>query len=111
MSLSEGSPVPMGHLGFAYGLKGDAAAARRTLAELTTLANRQYVPSSTVALVYAGLGDQAHALDWLGQAYREHDFSMVFLDVAPWLKSLRGEARFQQLIRRMQLPASTAANR
>jgi serine/threonine protein kinase/Flp pilus assembly protein TadD len=111
VSLSEGSPVPMGHLGFAYGLKGDAAAAQRTLTELTRLANRQYVPSSTVALVYAGLGDKAHALDFLEQAYQEHDFSMVFLDVAPWLKSLRGEARFQQLVRRMQLPASSAPNR
>ena len=86
-------------------------AAQRTLTELTRLANRQYVPSSTVALVYAGLGDKAHALDFLEQAYQEHDFSMVFLDVAPWLKSLRGEARFQQLVRRMQLPASSAPNR
>jgi hypothetical protein len=63
------------------------------------------VSSSTVALVYTGLGDKAHALDWLEQAYQEHDFSMVFLDVAPWFKSLRSEARFQQLLRRMQLPA------
>ena len=75
------------------------------------MANRQYVPSSTVALVHAGLGDKAQALDWLEQAYQEHDFSMVFLDVAPWFKSLRGEARFQQLLRRMQFPAPSAASR
>ncbi len=105
VSLSEGSPVPMGHLGFAYGLKGDIADARKTLAMLTTLADRQYVPSSTAALVYAGLGDKAHALELLEQAYQEHDFSMVFLNVAPWFKSLRSEARFEQLLRRMQLPA------
>jgi serine/threonine protein kinase/tetratricopeptide (TPR) repeat protein len=105
VSLSEGSPVPMGHLGFAYGLKGANAEARTILSALSTLANRQYVSSSTVALVYTGLGDKAHALDWLEQAYQEHDFSMVFLDVAPWFKSLRSEARFQQLLRRMQLPA------
>ena len=105
VSLSEGSPVPMGHLGFAYGLKGANAEAKKILSALSTLANRQYVSSSTVALVYTGLGDKAHALDWLEQAYQEHDFSMVFLDVAPWFKSLRSEARFQQLLRRMQLPA------
>ena len=110
VSLSEGSPVAMGHLGFAYGLKGDVANARKTLAELTTLAERQYVPSSTVALVYAGIGDKVKAIELLEQAYQEHDFSMVFLDVVPWFKSVRGEPRFQQLLRRMQLPVSSAAS-
>jgi serine/threonine-protein kinase len=104
VTLSEGSPVPMGHLGFVYGLKGAAADARKTLADLNRLAERQYVPSSAIALVYAGLGDKPQALDWLERAYQEHDFSMVFLDVAPWFRPLRGEARFDQLRRRMQLP-------
>jgi serine/threonine protein kinase/tetratricopeptide (TPR) repeat protein len=111
VSLSEGSPVPLGHLGFAYGLKGARADANRTLSELNTLADRQYVPSSTVALVYAGLGDKAKALDRLEQAYQEHDFAMVFLDVVPWFNSLRGEPRFQNLVSRMQLPVPSAGGR
>jgi TolB-like protein/Flp pilus assembly protein TadD len=105
VTLSEGSPVPTGHLGYAYGLKGSAADAKRTLADLETMANRQYVPASVVALVQVGLGDKTRALDALERAYQEHDFAMVFLDVAPWFKSLRGEPRFGELIRRMQLPA------
>jgi TolB-like protein/Flp pilus assembly protein TadD len=111
VTLSEGSPVPMGHLGFVYGLNKAAAEARQTLADLSTLATRQYVPSSTFALVHAGLGDKVRALDQLEQAYQEHDFSMVFLDVAPWFNSLRGEPRFEQLIRRMQLPVRSATGR
>ncbi len=55
--------------------------AGQTLAELKTLSARQYVPSTAFALVYAGLGDKAQALDWLGRALDEHDFSLVFLDV------------------------------
>jgi serine/threonine-protein kinase len=105
VTLSEGSPVPTGHLGYVYGLKGAAADARKVLADLDTMANRQYVPASAVALVHAGLGDKARALDSLERAYQEHDFGMVFLDVAPWFKNLRGEPRFEDLIRRMQLPA------
>jgi len=104
VTLSESSPVPMGHLGYAYGLKGDAAAAQKSLSELIRLADRQYVPASAVAIVHAGRGDTSQALDWLERAYQEHDFSLVFLDVAPWFKRLRGEARFEQLLRRMQLP-------
>ena len=109
--LSEGSPVPMGHLGFVYGLKRAAADARRTLADLNRLADRQYVPASSVALVYAGLGGKANALDWLERAYQEHDFAMVFLDVAPWFSSLRGDPRFEELLRRMRLPARSAGER
>ena len=104
VTLSDGSPIVIGHLGLANGLRGSAADARTTLAELKTLSDREYVPSSAVALVHAGLGEKAQALDWLDRAYDEHDFSLVFLDVAPWFKSLRTEPRFQQLLRRMQLP-------
>ena len=103
--LSEGSPVPMGHLGLAYGLKGDTASAKQTLADLTKMADRQYVPASTLAIVYMGLGDKTHALQSLERAYQEHDFSMVFLGVAPWFESLRGDDRFQQLLHQMDLPA------
>jgi serine/threonine protein kinase/tetratricopeptide (TPR) repeat protein len=111
VSLSEGSPVAIGHLGFAYGRKGATADARATLAELSRLADRQYVPSSTLAVVYAGLGDKARALDRLEQAYREHDFAMVFLNVVPWFDGLRGEARFQELLRVMELPAQSGLRR
>ena len=111
VSLSEGSPVPIGHLGFAYARNGETGEARKILAELNTLAARQYVPASAVALVYAGLGETAQTLDWLERAHQEHDFAMVFLDVAPWFERVRGEPRFQQLLRQMQLPARSPANR
>ena len=111
VTLSEGSPVLMGQLGFAYGLKGTSEETTKTLSELTALAQREYVPSSAVALVHAGVGDKARAIEWLERAYQEHDFSLVFLEVAPWFENLRGEARFQQLLRRMKLPERAGPGR
>ena len=108
-TLSEGSPLILGHLGFAYGLNGARKEAGQAVAELQALAAREYVPSSAVALVQTGMGNKADALDWLDRAYQEHDFSLVFLQVAPWFESLRGEARFEQLTRRMQLPSRSVA--
>jgi serine/threonine protein kinase/tetratricopeptide (TPR) repeat protein len=105
LTQSEGSPILAGHMGYAYGQKGMRAEAQTTVRNLKMLAERQYVPSSAVAMLYAGLGDKTQALEWLERAYDEHDFSLVFLDVAPWFKGLRGETRFQQLLRRMQFPA------
>ena len=105
VALSEGSPVLMGHLGMAYGLGGDRARASQVLTDLNALAARQYVPSSAQALVQIGLGRNSDALDLLDRAYDEHDFALVFLRVAPWFKSLRGDARFARVVTRIQLPA------
>jgi len=102
VELSGGSPALIGHLGYAYGRSGATAAATNTIAELRKLADRQYVPSSAVALVYAGLDNKPMTLEWLERAYDEHDFSLVFLQVAPWFETVRGEPRFQQLLRKMQ---------
>jgi TolB-like protein/Flp pilus assembly protein TadD len=109
VTLSEGSPLVSGHLGFAYGQGGMQAEARQTLSDLQTLSAREYVPSSAFALVYAGLGDKAHALEWLGRAFDEHDFSLVFIDVAPWFDSLRTEPGYETLRRRLQLPGRSGA--
>jgi TolB-like protein/Flp pilus assembly protein TadD len=103
VELSGGSPALIGHLGYAYGRSGMTAAATDTIAGLRKLAERQYVPSSAVALVYAGLANKPMTLEWLERAYDEHDFSLVFVQVAPWFESVRDEPRFQQLLRKMQL--------
>jgi len=108
VTLSEGSPLISGHLGLAYGLGGMQAEAKQTLADLRTLSNREYVPSTAIALVYVGLGDKVEALDWLNRAFDEHDFSLVFLDVAPWYDSLRIDPRYEQLRRRLQLQTGAA---
>jgi len=109
LTLSEGSPVVMGQLGWAYGLSGQRVEAADTLKELNGLAAREYVPSSALALVQSGLGNQADALALLDRAYDEHDFALVFLQVAPWFESMRGTAPFARLVARMQLPASDSS--
>ena len=111
VTLSEGSPLVSGHLGYVYGLSGAAPEARKTLADLQTLSGREYVPSTAIALVHAGLGEKAQALDWLGRAFDEHDFSLVFLDVAPWFGSLRSEPGYEPLRRRLQLPDRSGSGR
>ena len=47
----------------------------------------------------SGLGDQTRALDLLDQAYRDRDVWMTWLGVEPRFDALRGEPRFQQLLR------------
>jgi len=102
-SLSQDSPLLLGHLGYAYGLSRDASAARKALEDLGKLSVRQYVPSVSIALIHTGLGESDKAFEALKRAYDEHDFSLVFLKVAPWFDRLRGDTRFRDLLRRMSL--------
>jgi len=42
-------------------------------------------------------------MEWLEKAYQERDHSLVTIKVDPAYDSLRGDARFAGLLRRMKL--------
>jgi serine/threonine-protein kinase len=104
LAQSENSPVIMGHLGAAYALARRTADSARVLQELQGLSDRQYVPSTSIAMVQAARGDRAGALDRLEKAFDEHDFSLAQLAIAPWFKDLRADPQFQALVRKIGIP-------
>ena len=53
-----------------------------------------------MAELLAQVGDTARALDWLERSCEEHDFMISYIRVAPNLQPLRGEPRYQSLLRR-----------
>ncbi|HXX17334.1 MAG TPA: winged helix-turn-helix domain-containing protein [Candidatus Eremiobacteraceae bacterium] len=58
----------------------------------------------SAAYVYALLGETDQAIAMLQQAYDEHSPNMVALNTSPAFDSLRGDARFKELVRRMDYP-------
>ena len=60
-------------------------------------------PTRSSGIIYVGLGDKAQALEWLEKAYEDHSFRLAWIKADPQLDSLRGEPRFQALLRRMNL--------
>ncbi len=94
----------MAGLGFAYGMSGKKAEARRVLSELKQLSGQEYVPAYDIALIYAGLGDKDQAFAWLDKAYEEHAFDLVWANAEPRFDSLRSDPRFQDILRRMNFP-------
>ena len=53
--------------------------------------------------MYALLGEKDQAFEWLERAYREYD-SWMFQIHDPLWDSLRSDPRYQDLLRRMNLP-------
>jgi len=103
VSLSAGALQALGTLGHAYGVSGRRAEAQKVLAELGNLSKRRYVDPSNIALVHVGLGDKARALELLEKAYEDHAMRLLYVKVYPQFDPLRGEPRFQDLLRRMRL--------
>jgi TolB-like protein/tetratricopeptide (TPR) repeat protein len=94
----------MGRLAYAYGRAGRTDSALAMIRVLTERYRRESVFPYSVALGYAGMGDRARALEWLERAVEEHDPNVaLYLGTDPLLDSLRGEPRFQQLLRRIAL--------
>ena len=107
IKLMEAS-APMGHVGAAcvaalYARAGRTAEARRMLGELEQRSQRSYVPPSLIAGILRHLGEMGHALEWLEKAVEEHDGMVLHVRLLPGYDCLRGEPRYQALLRKMHL--------
>lgn len=91
-------------LGNAYAMSGRRSEAEHILAELKDLSTRQYVQPSYIAMLYAGLDDRDQAFEWLEKAYASRDDRLVFVMTDPMMDSVRSDARFQSLSRRIGIP-------
>jgi serine/threonine protein kinase/Tfp pilus assembly protein PilF len=92
-----------------YAAAGRTAEALEVLNELIDRSERSHSGAFLIADVYALLGDFDKTLVWLEQAYKQHDALLVFLNVWPEFETLRGDARFQDLVRRVGIPSARTA--
>ena len=103
ISLSGGSPLMKAALGRANAKSQKKHEANEMLNELNQLAKRQYVSAYEIATIYVALGNNEKAFQLLDQAYGEHSFHLVNLNVSPQFRALRLNGRFQALVKRIGL--------
>jgi tetratricopeptide (TPR) repeat protein len=98
-------PHALGHMGNAYARMGQAAEARAMISELQKQVENTGLGRYEIALVYAGLGEKDEAFAWLEKSFAARDKGLTYLKIDPCLDPLRSDSRFQDLVRRVGLPA------
>jgi tetratricopeptide (TPR) repeat protein len=96
-------PVLRTFLGHAYAVSGRRAEALRVLAEVQAGSQRAPVEPYYLAALLTALGERQRALDALDQAYQERFYLMAYLKVDPRLDPLRGDPRFERLLKQVGL--------
>jgi TolB-like protein/DNA-binding winged helix-turn-helix (wHTH) protein/Flp pilus assembly protein TadD len=90
---------------FAYAADGNWAEAQKILVSLQDRSRHEYVPSFSLAVAYAGLGDKGRALAYLQKAYEERCDLVPTIKVSPLFESLHSDRRFQILLERIGFPS------
>ena len=77
--------------------------AERALKELATLSDRRYVSALDFATIHALLGNRDEAFIWLDRAVKTRASDLYLIGVDPMWDGLRDDARFRQVLRRLNL--------
>jgi TolB-like protein/Tfp pilus assembly protein PilF len=84
---------------------GRTQEAEQTLAEVSQLAAKGYVPDVFLALTHLWMHGPDAALPLLQRAYDRRDGYIVILQASPWFDPIRSHPGYQALVRRMNFPS------
>lgn len=87
-----------------YAAGGYAEAMKRGAEFLIARIPKTFCLPGDIAIFYAMAGEKDKALEWLEKGWELHDPGMPYLGM-PYFDDLRPDPRFQDLLRKMRLPA------
>jgi len=96
-------PFVLALLGNIYAVSGRKDEALKILDQLKQLSKQRFVYAYGIALVYVGLGDKDQAFQWLEKSFQDREARINRLRVDPLFDSIRSDARYADLIRRIGL--------
>lgn len=100
----EAMPLTISTLGWSYAKSGRKDEARKSLVALKQLSKRRHVTPYWIAMIYVGLDEKDEAFVWLEKAFQERSFWLMWIKMDPMVDSLRSDARFTDLMRRIGFP-------
>jgi TolB-like protein/DNA-binding winged helix-turn-helix (wHTH) protein/Tfp pilus assembly protein PilF len=104
LALSHRDPYFLSIAAYVYGRLGQMEQAGELVEEMRAASKKSFVSSFLFATAFVGMGRQKEAVEALEEGYKAHDPDIVGLNSTPWFAPLRSDSRFQDLLRRMNLP-------
>jgi TolB-like protein/DNA-binding winged helix-turn-helix (wHTH) protein len=102
-AMTNRSPGSLEVLAAACGYAGRRQDALRIIGELKRRSETGYVPAGAFVNPYLGLRDYDQAIAGYERAYKEQSDILQWVKVIPFVDPLRGDPRFQDLVRRVGL--------
>jgi tetratricopeptide (TPR) repeat protein len=103
--LSGGSPICMADLARACVASGKMNEAVKLLSDLKKSSNASFTNAPQIAMIYASMGNNEEAMNWLEKAYEERFNPSILLRSG--FDPLRSDPRFEDFLRRIGLPPWT----
>jgi serine/threonine protein kinase/Tfp pilus assembly protein PilF len=103
-ALSRGAAMSLANLAYVRARLGQPNEARQILQQLAQASKERYTPALAFAVAHLGLGEHDQALSWLEKAYEERFNRLAYLRREAIWDPLRQDPRFQDLLRRINLP-------
>jgi TolB-like protein/Tfp pilus assembly protein PilF len=89
--------------GHALALAGEREQALKIAQDLEAASEQRYTSGVHIAQIYCALRQTDAAMKWLDRAYDRRDTGIDMLRVDPLFDGCRGDARFQELLKRIKL--------
>jgi adenylate cyclase len=103
IELSDSSLEYVANLGYTYGFLGQKEESEKILRKFVQLEKQQYVSPYLIGELYLGIGEKDEAFVWFNRAIEKHDFGMLNLKIDPIFDVIRGDPRFDELIKKVGL--------
>jgi DNA-binding winged helix-turn-helix (wHTH) protein/Tfp pilus assembly protein PilF len=101
--FSQGNSEAISMEAYALALAGENDRARNILKDLEALSLQRHVPSNSMAIIHAALGENDATFACLDRACEERDVRLTFLSADPKWDLVRADPRFSALVRRIGL--------
>jgi serine/threonine-protein kinase len=88
---------------YVFGRSGNQSKANLALEQLERAGQHRPLDPLCFAVAYIGVGNNDKAMVWLERAYAKHSSSLSAIKVDPTYDPVRGDPRFQDLVRRIGL--------
>ena len=101
ISMNPESTYSVAGLGMSYAKVGNQAEARKTLQKLQSMGKEIYVSPVYIGLVFDAMGERDQEFAWYDKGYDDRAEWLLWLTVDPIFDGVRGDARFQALVKRV----------